>query len=142
MIQVNPGPVQMDVAPLLESAVREVLASQEANVLEVSVTLLSDDAIRELNRTYLSHDHVTDVLSFPLETPAGELMGDIYLGAEQAGRQAEGAGVTLDEELVRLTVHGTLHVLGFEHPEGDDRSDSEMYRLQEALVTRVMSRSD
>ena len=140
MIQINPGAGGEDVTPLLEEAVRLTLESQDASVLEISVSLLGDQAIQELNRTYLSHDWVTDVISFPLTTPTGELMGDIYVGAEQAGRQAEAAGVPVLEELVRLTIHGTLHVLGHEHPEGEDRLESEMYRIQEALVAQLIDR--
>lgn len=104
---------------------------------EVSLTLLSDEDIRDLNRQYLGHDRVTDVISFGLDALDG-LTGDIYIGYEQAARQAEDEGVTLAEELVRLAVHGTLHVLGWDHPEGPERGESEMYRIQEALVRALM----
>jgi probable rRNA maturation factor len=61
----------------------------------------------------------------------------VYVGAEQAARQAAEAGVGVGEELVRLAVHGTLHVLGHEHPEGDGREESPMFALQEALVREI-----
>ena len=65
-------------------------------------------------------------------------MGDVYVGADQALRQAGEYGVPVAEELVRLTIHGTLHVLGHDHPEGPERVGSPMFRLQESLVGQLM----
>ena len=63
----------------------------------------------------------------------------MYVAPEVARRSAKELEISEAEELVRLVIHGTLHVLGHEHPEGDDREGSPMYRLQEALVDQVMS---
>jgi probable rRNA maturation factor len=102
---------------------------------ELSVTFLADAPIRELNLRWLGHDWVPDVLSFPLDAP---LLGDVYVGIEQARRQAAEHGVPVDEELVRLAVHGTLHLLGHDHPDdAEGRAGAEMTRLQEAVVREV-----
>lgn len=102
---------------------------------ELAVTFLADDPIRELNRRYLDHDWVPDVLAFELHAP---LLGDVYVGIEQARRQAAEHGVPVEEELVRLAVHGTLHLLGYDHPEeAEGRLASEQARIQEALVQEV-----
>jgi probable rRNA maturation factor len=62
------------------------------------------------------------------------------VGAEQAARQAAELGVPLDEELLRLVIHGTLHVLGYDHPDSDEeRAGSPMYRRQEALLTELLA---
>jgi len=106
---------------------------------ELSITLLDDQAIRTMNGEYLGHDRVTDVISFALHAPREPVLGDVYLGVEQAERQSAEVGVPLLEELVRLVVHGTLHVLGHDHPEGEDRLASPMFQLQEALVARVLT---
>ena len=104
---------------------------------ELSITFLEDGPIRDLNRVYLGHDWVPDVLSFTFPEPPP--LGDIYVGMEQAARQAMDEGVSFEEELVRLAVHGTLHVLGYEHPEDPgEREASEQYRIQEAVVREVM----
>lgn len=104
---------------------------------ELSITFLEDGPIRDLNRVYLGHDWVPDVLSFTFPEPPP--LGDIYVGMEQAARQAMDEGVSFEEELVRLAVHGTLHVLGYEHPEDpEERAASEQYRIQEAVVREVM----
>lgn len=71
--------------------------------------------------------------------PARRLVGDVYVCPEAARRAAaEPEGPDLEQEMVRLVVHGTLHVLGHDHPEGEDRWESPMYRLQETLVERAM----
>lgn len=102
-----------------------------------SVTFLEDEPIRALNREWLGHDWVPDVLSFRLEEGGG-LVGDIYVGLDQAARQAAEAGVPGEEELVRLALHGALHVLGFDHPEDEEgRAASEQYRRQEAILREV-----
>jgi probable rRNA maturation factor len=123
----------------LERAVRAACASQDVEEAEVSVALLGDAAIARLNQRHLGHAGPTDVLAFALWEGDEPVVGDIYVGFEQAARQARDVGVTLDEELVRLVVHGTLHVLGLAHP--DDaaaREDSAMYRTQEKVVRAVM----
>jgi probable rRNA maturation factor len=118
----------------LERAARTVLEAESAGDCELSIALVGDEEMTRLNRDYLGHDRPTDVISFPLEQPATFLVGDVYVGLDQARRQAEEYGVQLDEELVRLVVHGVLHVLGWEHKEGDG---GEMCERQEALVLEV-----
>lgn len=123
---------------LLRSAVVHVLDHEDAPPAEISLTLVDDDAIRALNREYLSRDRPTDVIAFRLGDD-DDLVGDIYVGTEQARRQSEALGVPLDEELTRLAIHGTLHVLGHDHPEGEERERSPMFRLQERLLGEVLA---
>lgn len=105
----------------------------------MSLIFLRDPPIRELNRSWLDHDWVPDVLTFPLHGEGEAPFGDIYVGIDQALRQAREAGVSFEEELVRLAVHGVLHLLGYDHPEEpDERESSPHFRIQEELVRRVM----
>lgn len=137
-VQVDTGTSSDAPARLLERAVRHVLEAEEVSEGEISLALLDDDEIRALNRTHLSRDRVTDVIAFALWDEGGPVVGDVYVGWRQARRQAEEAGVPGDEELVRLAVHGTLHVLGWDHPTAaGEREASEMYRRQEALVAEI-----
>jgi rRNA maturation RNase YbeY len=106
--------------------------------LEVSVALLGDDQMRDLNLRYLGRDASTDVLAFALGE-GDDLVGDVYIGYEQARRQAAELGVPLAEELARLAIHGTLHVLGHDHPEGRGRERSAMFRLQERLLAELLA---
>jgi len=123
----------------LERAVRTTLRAERVDEAEVSLTLLDDGGIRALNVRWLKKDRPTDVIAFSLG--GGErVLGDIYVGHEQAERQAAELGVPLREELVRLAIHGTLHVMGHDHPDGSERDQSPMFARQEELVRRVLER--
>ena len=123
----------------LEPAVRAALDARGVERAELSVTLVRDAEIRTLNREHLGHDRPTDVIAFGLWQPGDPIVvGDVYVGLDQALRQAEELGVSASEELIRLAVHGTLHVTGMDHPEAPEaRPDSAMYRLQERIVAEV-----
>jgi probable rRNA maturation factor len=138
-VTVNAGRFRRVPRALLERAVRHTLDAEGVWHGEISLALLDDASIRALNRDHLGHDAPTDVLAFALHEVGEPPLGDVYLGVEQARRQAADAGVADDEELVRLAVHGTLHVLGWDHPdEADARFRSPMWLRQEALVAEVM----
>jgi probable rRNA maturation factor len=109
----------------------------------VSITLLDRQAIARMNRTHLSHSGPTDVISFGFTRPttSDPVIGDVYIAPDVARANARARGVSVREELARLVVHGVLHVLGRDHPESGDREDSAMWRRQEQLVKRILSRS-
>ena len=138
-VQVNLGGFDAVEEALLEAAVRKALDA-DGREAELSVTLVDDAEIKRLNREYRGRDRPTDVIAFSLGSPE-EPLGDVYVGADQARRQAEALGVALSEELVRLAIHGTLHVLGHDHPDGDDRFASPMYVLQEQLLGEVLGKA-
>ncbi len=119
---------------LLARAGAAAAAARQVVDGEISLTLLGDAAIADLNRRYLRHEGPTDVIAFALYGEGEAPVGDVYVGYEQAVRQAAENGVPLEQELARLAVHGTLHVLGEEHPEGEDRLESGMWSLQERIV--------
>ena len=123
---------------LLRAAVERTLLGEGCDRAEVSLTLLDDPAIRAMNRDYLQRDRVTDVIAFQLDPEDGAVLGDVYVGWDQARRQAAEEGVSEMEELVRLAVHGTLHVLGWDHPEGPERTMSPQFARQEELVRAVL----
>ena len=134
-------PAARPLGTLLRRTARAVLDAEDAAELELSITLLDDEAMRELNRDWLGHDRSTDVIAFALGEGDAEPLGDVYIGVERAVEQAAEAGVPVREELVRLVVHGTLHVLGHDHAEGPARLQGEMWRRQEELVKRILERS-
>jgi len=125
------------IVDLIQRAVSVTLEHESVADASVSVTLLNNTRIRNMNRKYLEHDRVTDVISFPLYEQGEQVVGDVYIGYEQAQDQAADSGVDLDEEIVRLSIHGTLHVLGYDHPEDGDRTKSEMWQLQETILAKV-----
>jgi probable rRNA maturation factor len=118
---------------LVRRAVETVLKAERRNGL-VSVTFLGRDSMRRLNAAHKGHDHPTDVLAFALDGPPGQVVGDVYICPWMARREAQARGIPLRQELIRLVVHGTLHALGRDHPEGRDRERSAMWRRQERYV--------
>jgi probable rRNA maturation factor len=126
--------------PLPDAVVRRAVAAVlegERRDAAVSVTFLGRDGMRRLNAEYKDHDRPTDVIAFALQAPGGKLVGDVYVCPWVAARGAKARGVPLREELLRLVVHGTLHVLGWDHPEDASRTRSPMWRRQERYVERL-----
>ncbi|WP_083520774.1 rRNA maturation RNase YbeY [Alicyclobacillus kakegawensis] len=126
-----------------EGFVNRVLqaASQRVGVSgEVSVSLVGEDEIHQLNRDYRGVDRPTDVLSFALgegedmPVPPGEPvpLGDIVVSVPAAVRQAAEYGHSLHREVAFLLVHGFLHLTGYDHQ--DEPSEREMFGLQEAVL--------
>lgn len=110
---------------------------------EVGVTLVDDARIHELNRDYRGKDRPTDVLSFALNdgeenlagNPAALLLGDIILSLETAVRQAEEYGHSIEREAAYLTVHGMLHLLGYDHETDDEKAEM---RAEEEHVMQLL----
>jgi probable rRNA maturation factor len=123
--------------PAIRRAVRAALAHEGVAAAGISITLLDNPAIEELNRRYLDHEGPTDVISFALYEDGEDPIGDVYIGYEEALRQAGRFRVSVEAELCRLAVHGTLHVLGYDHPPGEERLDSEMWQLQERILNEL-----
>jgi probable rRNA maturation factor len=113
-----------------------VLARERAGPAAIEVTMLSSQAMRALNRRALGRDRATDVIAFGMRH-GDTLVGDVYVCPAVARRSATRLGVSPSEEVLRLVVHGTLHALGYRHPEGPGRSRSVMWRRQERYVTAL-----
>lgn len=127
------------VQPILKKAVETTLEHENVDEASISVTLLGDKEIAGINLKYLQHEGPTDVISFPLFEQGEAPVGDIYIGYEQAENQAADLNVPLETELARLAIHGTLHVLGYDHPEDGPRESTEMWQRQEEILSRVIS---
>jgi probable rRNA maturation factor len=123
-------------AATVRRLVRGVLAG-ERHRATISVTFLGRRAMQTLNKRWKGHDRPTDVISFALPGADGELVGDIYLCPDVAEREARRRALPLREELQRLVIHGTLHVLGWNHPNGAGRERSAMWRKQERYLERL-----
>lgn len=135
---------------LLEIASRAATAALEelgATGAELSLVLGTDADLCELNRQWRGVDATTDVLSFPMEeAEEGEprwdedeeepwLIGDVIVSLTRAQAQAEEYGHSVERELAFLVVHGTLHLLGFDHETDEERQ--EMRGREEAVLQRL-----
>ncbi len=122
----------------LEDCVRQAIEKvgelYDAADAEVSVTLTDNVHIHELNRNYRGIDRPTDVLSFALnesdepeimDGPEVDVLGELVISVERAKEQAEEYGHSLRREIAFLTVHGMLHLLGYDHMEEADRKEME-----------------
>lgn len=143
---------------LAERAVRvAIVASAHGDIatmrtiVEVSVRLTSDDEVRSLNRTYRQKDKPTNVLSFPMVQPDlldslnpgdddGEtLLGDIVLAYGVAAHEAAEKGASIDAHVTHLIVHGTLHLLGYDHEQGEAEAEAMEEIERAALATLGIS---
>ena len=117
------------------------------NDVEVSVTFVDDEGIRELNKKFRGLDKPTDVLSFPLLDYEGESeepffdelchnLGDIVISLERAMAQANEFGHSFEREVAFLTAHSMLHLLGYDH-ELSEEDDADMRRRQNDIMDRL-----
>lgn len=106
--------------------------STSGEINEVSVTFVSCEDIQKMNRQYRGIDAVTDVLSFPLDGP---MLGDIVICFDRACSQAREYGNTARREIAFLAVHGTLHLLGYDHMEPAD--ETAMIKLQKEIMRNL-----
>ena len=104
----------------------------------VSINFVGSARMRSLNREWKGADRPTDVLAFTLTQPHGALVGDLYVCPAVARGYARDHRVALRTELCRLVIHATLHALGYDHPEGVDRTRSPMWRKQERYLAWVV----
>ena len=142
----NESGVDVDEAEIVALA-RHVLAQMHVHPqAELSVVLVDETAMEQLHVQWMDEPGPTDVLSFPMDelrpgtegedSPAG-LLGDVVLCPQVAATQARQAGHSTAEELLLLTTHGILHLLGYDHAEPDD--EKEMFGLQRKLLLKFLA---
>jgi probable rRNA maturation factor len=108
---------------------------------EISINLVGDQRIRSLNKRYRQKDAVTDVLSFPLAEEAVpgytvKALGDLFLCVPYAERAARHEGIALDTKMAWMTVHGLLHLLGYDH-EQSDAAARRMADLEQKILKSI-----
>ena len=126
---------------LLRRRARAVLRELDRPGVELSVALVDDAAIEELNERYRGMPVPTDVLSFSLEDGAhaehrGALLGDVVISLESAARQARRGRRSLEDEVLRLLIHGALHLVGHDH---ERAAEARVMRAEERRIRRAIS---
>jgi len=122
----------------IERWITAALESQQLTEAEVSVYIVDEAESQELNSQYRQKDKPTNVLSFPADLPEEieiPLLGDLVVCAPVVEREAQEQGKTLDAHWAHMLVHGTLHLLGFDHIE--DAEAEEMEALETQLITAM-----
>jgi probable rRNA maturation factor len=122
--------------PGLELAARGALRALRVRPgVELSVALVTPQAIADLKGRYYGEPAATDVLAFPMDGPGGPVLGDVVICPAVARRQARALGRSPEEELATLVVHGILHLLGREHT--SPAQEIEMYREERRILAAV-----
>jgi probable rRNA maturation factor len=116
-------------APKIERAklavlIREIIRDEKKRAGSINVVLVDDDYLLEVNRKFLNHNYKTDVISFDLDGD-GEIEGEIYVSLERAIVQARRYKVAIEKEVLRLIVHGVLHLTGWQ-----DKTRAEKLRMR------------
>jgi len=113
---------------------------------ELSVVIVADEEIRDLNRDFLGRDRPTNVLSFPMREGEAsglhpELLGDVVISADTAARDAAEAGGEFEKELCFLLLHGILHLVGFNHEEVSEEEIRRMEAKEDEIFALIAAES-
>ena len=129
-----------EIKNLIEKSIAAVLKVENLDEnVEVSVSFVGDEEIRDLNRDYRGVDKSTDVLSFPMDDEfiiVGRILGDVIINTRRVMEQAKELGHSNERELSYLTVHSILHLLGYDHMEDEDKREM---RAREKLAMKELS---
>ena len=129
-------------ADALIAIIRQILSDHQIQSAEISLALVDDPSIRNLNRQYLQHDYETDVISFVLdwEPDTRALTGQLIVSTQTASREADSVGSSFEEELMLYVIHGTLHLVGLDDKSADDalhmRAQEQKYLLHVGMSHR------
>jgi len=117
--------------------IQNVLRKESARALSLSVVFVGSRFIRRLNRRFLNHDEVTDVIAFPFHDGLG-VDGEVYVNLDRAKSQARAYRIGFGEEARRLLIHGMLHLLGYS--DATARQKARMREREDDLLTKVPSK--
>lgn len=111
----------------LRSLLSHAAKDEKKRISDLSVVLTTHQTVLEMNREYLDHDYVTDVLAFDLaEDPAKGIEGEIYVDLDTAAERCEEFGASFEMEAARYTLHGLLHLSGY-----GDKTEAECRQMKE-----------
>lgn len=114
-----PSPLSDDQFRRISRWVRAVAAGYGFATGDITYIFCSDERILEVNRQFLGHDYYTDIITFDYSTPS-RISGDIYISLDTVASNAEQLGIAFDDELLRILIHGVLHLTG----QGDKTPES------------------
>lgn len=125
---------------LIDLGVHNTLSTLERGDVDITVRFTNDAELKELNHHFRGVQDTTDVLSFNQDYIDPETqklyLGDIIISKERAFEQSEEKGNSFDEECLLLVIHGTLHLLGYDHYKPDDKEV--MWKLQETIMKKTI----
>ncbi len=111
--------------------ITDVVHGEDSEIEQLSYTFCDDKFLLQLNRKYLDHDTLTDIITFPYKDSKG-IKGEIYISVERVRENADGLGIDENEELRRVMIHGVLHLLG--HQDGTKEQKNRMRSLEDGKM--------
>lgn len=105
----------------LHSLIQDVQKKEKFSISNLQVNILNAEYVLELNKKYLEHDYNTDILTFNYSESSDNLDGEIFISFQDALGNALKFNVNLDNEILRLIIHGILHLLGYDDQNADDK---------------------
>lgn len=113
--------------------IKNIIENEGKKLGEISYIFCSDGYLLEINQKYLEHDTYTDIITFDYTENSGIISGDIFVSVDRVGENAREFGVTFDEEMRRVLIHGVLHLLGY--PDKKPNEEKKMRQKEnEALL--------
>ncbi len=127
---------------MIRKVARTILSASGCPDAQLSILIVDDADIREINRDYLNKDRPTNVISFAMQEGPGagvqpDLLGDVIISAETAARDAAEAGLDTESELCFLLLHGILHLLGYDHERGSAAEAKRMRKREKELFQLI-----
>ena len=141
MIIQNKSRIQISL-PWLKKKLAQIIRATKVPEIDLDLTLVSDPFIKKLNAQYRKKNKPTDVLSFPLHEKkkarkGSVFLGDVIISLPTARKQAKEHDVDFKEELLFLIIHGTLHLLAYDH-EKSEKEAKIMQRLEKEILQKVL----
>ena len=126
----------------LRKVARKILSVSGCPEAQLSILIVDDSLIQEINRDYLDKDRPTNVISFAMQEGEGggvqpDLLGDVVISAETAARDAGEANTTFESELYFLLLHGILHLLGYDHERGTQAEAKRMEAREQEVFSLI-----
>ncbi|MBE0575090.1 MAG: rRNA maturation RNase YbeY [Desulfuromonadales bacterium] len=126
----------------LRKAARKILSVSGCPDAQLSILIVDDVMIQEINRDYLGKDRPTNVISFAMQEGEGagvqpDLLGDVVISAETAARDAGEAKTSFESELFFLLLHGILHLLGYDHERGTQAEAKRMEAREREIFSMI-----
>ena len=126
----------------VKSAMSSVLDGEDKDYSSISVLLVSDEDIQEVNKKYLGHDYATDVVTFPLHEGSKPIEGEIYVSLQTTERNSKTYNNSHSSEIIRVVIHGMLHLTGYEDSTSESREEMKKKEdfyldlIEDSLITK------
>lgn len=115
----------------------QIIKQHDSKPQTINYIFCSDEYLREVNKQYLEHDYYTDIITFDQAENEGEVAGDLYISIDRIKDNAEQIGISFEQELHRVLIHGVLHLIGYD--DLTDETEAQMRELENKALALLAS---